>query len=152
MHIEAKCQYAMYVRVIKPELIFDPPHGRTSFGKLLQKEVIHRRKRTRLQIDTKHRSSSWTCYKLDRKYKAFFPNNTFRLGLDLETVVIGGGSSWKWRPMIKFWNMNLKFITSPVSVINIWMTRHNILHHFLVKSAWHVFLLVWKMNKLNKIR
>ena len=152
MHIEGKCQYPMYVKVIKPELIFDLPHRRTSLGKLLQKVVIHRRKRTRLQIDPKYRSSSWTCYKLDRKYKAFFPNNTLRLGLDLETVVIGGGSSWKWRPMIKFWNMNLKFITSPVGVINIWMPRHNVLHHFLVKSTWHVFLLVWKMNKLNKIR
>ena len=122
-----------------------------SIGKLLQKVVIHRRKRTRLQIDTKYRSSCWTCYKLDRKDKAFFPNNTFRLGLDLETVVIGGGSSWKWRPMIKFWNINLKFITSPVDVIDIWMPRHNVLHHFLVKSTWHVFLLVWKMNKQNQI-
>ena len=93
MHIEGKCQYPMYVKVIKPELIFDLPHRRTSLGKLLQKVVIHRRKRTRLQIDPKYRSSSWTCYKLDRKYKAFFPNNTLRLGLDLETVVIGGGSS-----------------------------------------------------------
>ena len=93
MHIEGKCQYPMYVKVIKPELIFDLPHRRTFLGKLLQKVVIHRRKRTRLQIDPKYRSSSWTCYKLDRKYKAFFPNNTFRLGLDLETVVIGGGSS-----------------------------------------------------------
>ena len=141
----------MYVKVIKPELIFDLPHRRTSLGKLLQKVVIHRRKRTRLQIDTKYRSSSWICYKLNRKYKAFFPNNTFSLGLDLETVVIGGGSSWKWRPMIKFWNINLKFITSPVDVINIWMPRHNVLHHFLVKSTWHVFLLVWKMNKQNQI-
>ena len=95
MHIEGKYQYAMYVKVIKPELIFDLPHRRTSLGKLLPKVVIHRRKRTRLQIDTKYRSSSciWACHKLDRKYKAFFPNNTFRLGLDLETVVIGGGSS-----------------------------------------------------------
>ena len=89
MHIEGKCQNAMYVKVIKPELIFDLPHRRTSLGKLLPKVVIHRRKRTRLQIDTKCRSSSWACYKLDRKYKAFFPNNTFMLGLDLETVVIG---------------------------------------------------------------
>ena len=151
MHIEGKCQYPMYVKVIKPELIFDLPHRRTSLGKLLQKVVIHRRKRTRLQIDPKYRSSSWTCYKLDRKYKAFFPNNTFRLGLDLETVVIGGGSSWKWRPMIEFWNMNLKFITSPGDVTDIWMPRHSVLHHFLVKSTWHVFLLVWKMNKQDQI-
>ena len=151
MHIEGKCQYAMYVKVIKPELIFDLPHRRTSLDKLLPKVVIHRRKRTRLQIDTKYRSSSWACYKLDRKYKAFFPNNTFRLGLDLKTVVIGGGSSWKWRPMIEFWNMNLKFITSPVDVTDIWMPRHSVLHHFLVKSTWHVFLLVWKMNKQDQI-
>ena len=33
MHIEGKCQYAMYVKVIKPELIFDLPHRRTSLGK-----------------------------------------------------------------------------------------------------------------------
>ena len=78
----------MYVKIIKPELIFDLPHRRTLkfLGKLLQKVVTHRRKRTRLQIDTKYRSSSWTCYKLDRKYKACFPNDTFRVGLDLETV------------------------------------------------------------------
>ena len=40
MHIEGKCQYAMYVKVIKPELIFDLPHRRTFLGKLLQKVVF----------------------------------------------------------------------------------------------------------------
>ena len=40
MHIEGKCQYAMYVKVIKPELIFDLPHRRTSLGKLLPKVVF----------------------------------------------------------------------------------------------------------------
>ena len=40
--IEGKCQYPMYVKVIKPELIFDLPHRRTLkfLGKLLQKVVF----------------------------------------------------------------------------------------------------------------
>ena len=38
------------------------------------------------------RSSFGICYKLDRRCKASL-NNTFSLGLDLGTVVIGGESS-----------------------------------------------------------
>ena len=51
------------------------------------------------------RSSFGICYKLDRRCKAS-PNDTFSLGLDLGTVVIGGESSWKWRPIIKVLNTN----------------------------------------------
>ena len=100
----------MYVKVIKPELIFDLPHCRTSLRKLSQKGVFTDEKRHVCKLIQNTEDSSqhtknrrivvrlrvWTSsYKLGRKYEACFPNNSFGLGLDLETVVIGGESSRK---------------------------------------------------------
>ena len=64
------------------------------------KELVHGKKKNNRAI-----SGLGICYKLDRRCKAFL-NNTFSLGLDLGTVVIGGESSWKWRPIIKVLNTN----------------------------------------------
>ena len=144
----------MCMKVIKPELIFDLPHCRTFLRKLLQKGVFTDENRHVCKLiqntedssqHTKNRrivvrSRVWTsCYKLDRKYEAFFPNNTFRLGLDLETVVIGGGSSWKWRPMIKLWNMSERN-SSPV----IWIINECLVISYCIIPRWNilVFLLV----------
>ena len=143
----------MYVKVIKPELIFDLPHCRTSLRKLLQKGVFTDEKRHVCKLIQNTEDSSqhtknrrivvrprvWTCYKLDRKYGACFPNNTFGLGLDLETVVIGGESSRKWRPMIKLWNM-FERNSSPV----IWIINECLVISYCIIPRWNilVFLLV----------
>ena len=140
----------MYVKVIKPELIFNLPHCRTSLRKLLQKGVFRDEKRHVCKLIQNTEDSSqhtknrrivvwprvWTsCYKLDRKYEACFPNNTFGLGLDLETVVIGGESSRKWRPMIKLWNMSERN-SSPV----IWITKECVVISYCIIPRWNILV------------